>query len=70
MDSRRSSKSLNERRSHRTRISSNPAPYITRKIGTFDILDEESLSLIERSADRILSEVGIEVRNDPVSLKI
>jgi len=70
MDSRRSSKSLNERRSLRTRISSNPAPYITRKIGTFDILDEESLSLIERSADRILSEVGIEVRNDPVSLKI
>ncbi len=62
---------MNVRRSPRTRLLSKTAPaYITRKIATFNILDEESLSLIERSADNILREVGIEVRNDPVSLKI
>ena len=29
-------------------------PYITRRIGTFNILDEEGLSLIEANADRLL----------------
>lgn len=43
-------------------------PYITRNIPTYDILGEESLLRIEAIADRILAEVGIEFRDDPVSL--
>ncbi|KQY19962.1 trimethylamine methyltransferase family protein [Rhizobium sp. Root482] len=44
-------------------------PYIARNIPTYDILGEESLQKIERVADRILSEVGIEFRDDPASLE-
>ena len=40
-------------------------PYIVRNIPTYDILSEENLQKIERTADRILAEVGIEFRDDP-----
>ncbi len=43
-------------------------PYITRNIPTYDILSEENLVRIEAAADRILAEVGIEFRDDPVVL--
>ncbi|WP_457812723.1 trimethylamine methyltransferase family protein [Sinorhizobium meliloti] len=43
-------------------------PYIVRNIPTYDILSEENLERIERVADRILAEVGIEFRDDPVAL--
>ncbi|MDH3672720.1 MAG: trimethylamine methyltransferase family protein [Gammaproteobacteria bacterium] len=41
------------------------APYIQRKIATYDILGEEGLCLIEANADRILKEIGMEFRGDP-----
>jgi trimethylamine--corrinoid protein Co-methyltransferase len=44
-------------------------PYIVRNIPTYDILSEESLLRIEETADRILAEIGIEFRDDPVALK-
>ena len=44
-------------------------PYIVRNIPTYDILSEENLQKIERTADRILAEVGIEFRDDPVALE-
>src|SRR5690606_24863245 len=40
-------------------------PYIVRNIPTYDVLGEESLLRIEETADRILSEIGIEFRDDP-----
>ena len=40
-------------------------PYITRKIGLYEVLDEEGLATIERNADTILAEIGIEFRDDP-----
>ncbi len=43
-------------------------PYVVRNIPTYDILGEENLERIERVADRILAEVGIEFRDDPVAL--
>jgi len=43
-------------------------PYILRNIPTYDILGEESLRRIEATADRILAEIGIEFRDDPVAL--
>ena len=44
-------------------------PYIVRNIPTYDILSEENLQRIERTADRILAEVGIEFRDDDVALE-
>lgn len=43
-------------------------PFIVRNIPTYDILGEENLLKIERTADRILAEIGIEFRDDPVAL--
>ncbi|MGN6467678.1 MAG: trimethylamine methyltransferase family protein [Rhizobiaceae bacterium] len=43
-------------------------PYIVRNIPTYDILSEENLVRIEKTADRILAEIGIEFRGDPVAL--
>ncbi|MEZ5809983.1 MAG: trimethylamine methyltransferase family protein [Rhizobiaceae bacterium] len=43
-------------------------PYIVRNIPTYDVLSEENLVRIEKTADRILAEVGIEFRDDPVAL--
>jgi len=46
------------------------APYITRKIPYFEVLDDDGLSLLERNADTILEEVGIEFRDDEEALQI
>src|SRR5262245_45460772 len=45
-------------------------PYITRRIPVYEVLDEEGLALIERNADTILEEIGIEFREDPEALEI
>ncbi|MGH6808796.1 MAG: trimethylamine methyltransferase family protein [Ensifer adhaerens] len=57
-------------RPQRCRVSAKSlgVPYIVRNIPTYDILGEESLTRIEKVADRILAEVGIEFRDDPASL--
>ncbi len=46
------------------------APYIHRRIAPYDILSEEGLCLIEANADIILRDIGLEVRNDPVALRL
>ena len=45
-------------------------PYITRKIPYYEVLDADGLALIERNADTILEEIGIEFRGDPESLDL
>jgi trimethylamine--corrinoid protein Co-methyltransferase len=45
-------------------------PYIVRKIPLVTVLDEEGLSIIERNADTILEEVGIEFRDEPEALEL
>lgn len=45
-------------------------PYILRNIPTYDVLSEENLAKIERAADRILAETGIEFRDDPQALDL
>ncbi|MDF1606762.1 trimethylamine methyltransferase family protein [Hoeflea sp. YIM 152468] len=57
------------RAGHGTAPPHRKAPYILRNIPTYDILGEESLLKIEAVADRILAEVGIEFRDDPVALQ-
>jgi len=45
-------------------------PYIHRRIASYDILSEEGLCLVERNADLILRDTGMEFRNDPEILAI
>ena len=45
-------------------------PYITRRIPTYDLLSEESLVRIEQAADTILAEIGIEFREDPITVQL
>ncbi len=40
-------------------------PFITRKIKPYEILDEDQLEQIEATSERIMSEIGIEFRDDP-----
>jgi len=47
-----------------------PPPYITRALPPYDLLEEEGLERIERHADAILSEFGIEIRGDPEALDL
>ena len=45
-------------------------PFIKRRLGTFNVLDEEGLELIERNADELLEEIGMEFVDDPEILDI
>ncbi|MEZ5637233.1 MAG: trimethylamine methyltransferase family protein [Burkholderiaceae bacterium] len=45
-------------------------PYIRRNIPTYDIMGEENLQKIEAAADRILAEVGIDIRDDDACLAL
>ncbi len=44
--------------------------YITRRIGVYEVLDEEGLAIIERNADTILEEIGIDYRDDAEALEL
>ena len=46
------------------------APYLNRQMGTFNILGEEGLCLIEENADLILRDTGMEFRGDPEILAV
>jgi trimethylamine--corrinoid protein Co-methyltransferase len=45
-------------------------PYLTRAIPCFEVLTDEGLSVIEQNAETILSEYGIEFREDDEALSI
>ncbi|MBM3599813.1 MAG: trimethylamine methyltransferase family protein [Alphaproteobacteria bacterium] len=45
-------------------------PYITRKIPRFELVNEDGLELIERNADAVLEEIGIDFRDDPEVLDL
>jgi trimethylamine--corrinoid protein Co-methyltransferase len=45
-------------------------PYISRRIPLTTVLDEAGLELIERNADTILEEIGIEFRDDEEALQL
>lgn len=55
------------RRARQAAADSTPAApaYITRAIPAYELLSEESLALIEKNADTILAEIGIEFRYPP-----
>jgi len=45
-------------------------PFITRRIATYEVLDEEGLAIIEGNADTVLEEIGIEFRDDAEALEM
>jgi len=58
------------KRAARTARAATSMPYITRRIGCYEVLDEEGLATIERNADTILAEIGIDYRDDPEALAL
>ena len=46
------------------------APYAIRRIGMVSLIDEDSIAIIERNADRILNEIGMDFRGDPATLDL
>jgi trimethylamine---corrinoid protein Co-methyltransferase len=58
-----------QRRMDRSSRSQVPSPaYLTRKIPVYALLEEEELTRIEAAADRILAEIGMDIRGDPEAL--
>ena len=60
----------NQRREARAQGNVVHRPYIVRGIPTYDILSDESLSKIETTAERILAEIGIELREDAEAMRL
>ena len=44
--------------------------YLTREIPTFDLVGEERLEMLEEHADRLLADVGVEIRDDTEALQL
>ena len=58
------------RKASRLKSAAERAPYIQRKISTYDVLSAEGLELIEHNADLILQNIGVEFRDDPEILDL
>lgn len=58
------------KRAARLGATTRTAPFISRKLPYVELLDEEGLALIEANAETILTEIGVEFRDDPESLEI
>ena len=67
---RRSAGGREAKRALRCAPSVQAAPFITRNIPYYEVLDDEGLSIIERNANIILEEVGIDFRDDAEALDI
>src|SRR5687768_3283392 len=67
---RRRGSARDAKRSARAALAGQSVPYITRKIPVYEVLGEEGLALIERNADMILEEIGIEFREDAEALDV
>lgn len=66
----RASRGRQRKQARRNQAAVARVPYINRNIGTFDILGEEGLCLIEQNADAILRDVGMEFHDDPELLDL
>ncbi|MBQ0806203.1 trimethylamine methyltransferase family protein [uncultured Sulfitobacter sp.] len=58
------------RRAERSAVSFETAKYIERNIPNFEILNDESLEIIERNADIILEEIGVNFPDNPEALEL
>ncbi|MEX0303408.1 MAG: trimethylamine methyltransferase family protein [Leisingera sp.] len=46
------------------------APYTIRQTGLVSLISDEAVAIIERNADRILDEIGMDFRGDPETLEL
>ena len=58
------------RRAERTAVSFEVAKYIERKIPNFEILNDEALEIIERNAETVLEEIGVNFVENPGALEL
>ncbi|MGJ5620819.1 trimethylamine methyltransferase family protein [Sulfitobacter sp. MF3-043] len=58
------------RRAERSAVSFETAKYIERNIPNFEVLNEEALEIIERNADIILEEIGVNFPDNPDALDL
>ena len=68
--SRRSGGGAEARRALRTSGVVTQLTYIKRQIPEYEILSEEGMALIERNADTVQQEIGIEFRDDPEAIQM
>lgn len=59
-----------ERMAARAKKQSLAAPFTLRKINQVSVIDDEAIAIIERNADRILDEIGMDFRGDPETLDL
>jgi trimethylamine---corrinoid protein Co-methyltransferase len=58
------------RRAERSAVSFETARYIERNIPNFEVLNEEALEIIERNADIVLEEIGVNFPDNPGALAL
>jgi trimethylamine--corrinoid protein Co-methyltransferase len=58
------------RRAERTAVSFEVAKFIERKIPNFEILNDEALEIIERNAETVLEEIGVNFVENPGALEL
>ncbi len=58
------------RRAERSAVSFETAKYIERNIPNYEVLTEEALEIIERNADIILEEIGVNFPDNPEALEL
>ena len=68
--SRRSGGGRTGRQAGRAEAKVQRMPYINRQVATYDILSEEGLCLIEKNADTLLQDIGMEFTDDPEILEL
>ncbi len=57
------------RRAERTAVSVETAKYIERNIPNYEVLTEEALQVIERNAETVLAEIGVNFVENPAALE-
>lgn len=57
------------RRAERTAVSVETAKYIERNVPNYEVLTEEALDVIERNAETILAEIGVNFVDNPAALQ-
>ncbi len=57
------------RRAERTAVSVETAKYIERNVPNYEVLDEAALDMIERNAETVLAEIGVNFVDNPAALQ-
>ena len=57
------------RRAERTAVSVDTAKTIERQIPNFEVLSEADLDLIEKNAETVLAEIGVNFPENPIALE-